>query len=539
MMRTEAVMTRAIASFCFTCATFAILASGCDGKRRDWDSCYTEPCADGGVCTSDHRCVPVPVRLDGGALDGAARRDASPLVDTPALDTMRTDLGDDAPPPVDAAIDVERDVAMVDAPLPVDVAVDLAVDTFAPDAPGTCAMDDDCLDPGLPYCVDRVCVACKTGTQCKGTTPICSAAHTCVSCADVDAGCASPTPACQPASGRCVECLGDGDCIASPEKSFCVAGACAGCGASAADACAKRDPSKPACVAAGACVECTSSAHCTVASKPICDTTAHTCTRCASDSECEALPGGPGVCMGQDGHCATDAETLYVGSTGDVHCSDSGTPGSSTTPYCSLQLAVTAARTRGVPLIVANGSLTGGFLGVTLGAPLTVVGKGAVITPSPGADGISIVGGDLTLRGITVRGSAANATGIGINAAPTSGNAVVLRMEGCTVTDNPGGGILLNGAGFVIENTTISRNGPNPTVWGGISVQNPPAAGPTTFSQVTISDNKQVGLVCGSSLAATHAGAGVLAKGNAGGIEISSVCGIVACAEGSEGCGAR
>jgi hypothetical protein len=198
-----------------------------------------------------------------------------------------------------------------------------------------------------------------------------------------------------------------------------------------------------------------------------------------------------------------------------------------------------AAKSRGIPLLVLHGALSGGFTGVALSAPLTVVGKGAVITPAPGSDGIGIVAGDLTLRGLTLRGSAASSTGIGINAAVTSGNTLVLRMDTCAVTDNPGGGIFLNGAGFVIKNTTVSRNGPNPTVWGGIAVQNPPAGGPTTLSQVTISDNKQAGLVCSASLAAGNAGTGVLATQNLGDIDISSLCGISPCSASSAGCGAQ
>lgn len=525
-------MTRTITFFCFATATVAVLASGCDDRRRDWDSCYTEPCGDGSACNREHRCV--PFYLDAGSLDGGVRVDATSL-DASALDMARADGGADAPTALDGASNGAWDVAMADAPVPVDVAA--AVDTFVPDAPGTCALDDDCSDATLPFCVDQVCVACKTGAQCPGDTPLCSATHTCVSCAAVDAGCALPTPVCESTSGRCVECLGDGDCTASPEKSFCAAGSCVGCAAVATGACAKRDPSKPACAVAGACVECSSSADCTVASKPICDTAAHRCKPCGTDGECSTLGGGPGVCMANDGHCATDGETLYVGSIDGVHCADSATSGSASVPYCSLQLAVMAASSRAIPLLVVTGALTGGFTGVALSAPLTVVGKGAVITPSPGADGISIVDGDLTLRGITVRGSATNSTGIGINAAPTSGNTVVLRMDACAVTDNPGGGILLNGAGFVITNTTVSRNGPNPTGWGGISVQNPPAAGPTTLSRVTLSDNMQVGLACGSGLAASGV-SGVLAKDNVGKIEISSVCGVVGCVDGSEGCGA-
>ncbi len=528
-------MTKAVAFFCVVAGTAVSLAAGCDGRRRDWDSCYTERCAAGHVCTSDHRCV--PRFYEDQPADGGSRPDGAQAVDTPASEAGKGIPSVDAPPPPDAPMDAELDAAVADAPLPVDVGVDRGVDTFVPDAPGSCAVDEDCPLPGQPYCVDRVCVGCRTGAQCHGGTPICSAAHTCVSCAAVDAGCASPTPVCQPESGRCVGCLAEADCTASAEKSFCAGNACVGCAGADSDACAKRDPSKPACGPAGVCVECMNNADCTVTGKPICDTTTHACKRCASDSECQALPTGPGVCMGQDGHCATDSETIYVGSSEGVRCSDSGSPGSAAVPYCSLQLAVMTARSRGVPLVVATGQLTGGFTGVALSAPLTVVGRDAVITPSLGADGISIVGGELTLRGITVRGTAGNTIGIGVNAAPTSGNTVMLRMDGCVVVDNPGGGILLNGAAFVITNTTVSRNGPNPAAWGGIYVQNPPAAGPTTLSRVAIIENNQVGLDCGSSLAATNTGSGVLAKGNVGGVEISSVCGIEPCTDGSEGCG--
>jgi hypothetical protein len=70
-------------------------------------------------------------------------------------------------------------------------------------------------------------------------------------------------------------------------------------------------------------------------------------------------------------------------------------------------------------------------------------------------------------------------------------------------------------------------------------VQNPPAGGPTTLLLVTISDNKQVGLVCSASLAASNAGLGVLATGNVGNIDISSLCGIAPCAVGSAECGAQ
>jgi hypothetical protein len=48
-------------------------------------------------------------------------------------------------------------------------------------------------------------------------------------------------------------------------------------------------------------------------------------------------------------------------------------------------------------------------------------------------------------------------------------------MDTCAVTNNPGGGILLNGAAFDIKNTTVTGNGPatfgGATAWGGILVK--------------------------------------------------------------------
>jgi hypothetical protein len=533
------LMTKAIGHFAVAACASALL-SGCDATRIDEGSCWQRLCDVDHFCNGEHRCV---ARLDAGESDSRQSVDVVPAVEVFAVDApVVVDLGRDAAVPqaidaaIDVAVDVEPDVTIVDVAIPVDV----AVDTFIPDAPGTCAIDGDCPTPGLPFCVDGRCVACKTGEQCKGGAPICSADHACVSCALADAGCPAVTPACEADSGRCVECLADVECKGAPDKSFCVAGACVGCTTAAADACAKRDPSNPACLAGGICVECAANDDCTVATKPICDTTTHLCKPCVTDSECESKPGGPGVCMAQqDGRCATDAETIYVASpSGSCPASATGS-GSADAPYCSLQIAVTAAKSRSVPLLVLSGSIVGGFTGVSLSAPLTVVGKNAVITPASGADGISILGGELFLRNITIRGSASTSTGTGISAAATGGNPVVLHLDTCAVIENPGGGIFLNGAAFTIKNTTVIRNGPNSTGWGGIQVQNPPAAGPTTLSQVTLSDNKQVGLACNASLAATNAGSGVLATGNVGGIDISSTCGVVACVAAGPSCGAQ
>jgi hypothetical protein len=113
-------------------------------------------------------------------------------------------------------------------------------------------------------------------------------------------------------------------------------------------------------------------------------------------------------------------------------------------------------------------------------------------------------------------------------------------MDRCKVADNPGGGILLNGAAFDIRNTTVTGNGPNTdsTPWGGIYVQSLPASGATNLTFVTIQNNPGPGLVCASATAIQ--GTGVLATGNTLS-QISTSCGVTSCSplDGGTGCGAQ
>jgi hypothetical protein len=516
----------------------ALALGGCDDTRRDYGSCHTHPCELASqYCNSLFRCVD---KLDSGPVDaGSSSPDVMVAIDTaivwdaPAVELGAVDVAEDAPAIVwvDAGVDMGADA-------PVQVAVDAYVDSLVPDAPWTCATAADCLDPRLPLCVANRCAACSTGSECKGNTPICSASHTCVSCAAVDAGCPSTAPACEVDSGRCIECVSDSQCSYDPDKPLCLAGACGGCVSGAKNACATRSASKPVCLPNGACVECATSADCQVAGKPICDTATNTCKACTGDDQCAAKSIGPGVCLAaQGGRCATDDETIYVGSTGTGTCSDtSANAGSSAMPFCTAQVAVGAAKSKAKSVVVMTGIFASGFTGVSLTQPLTVVGKSAVITPAGYSDGISITGGEIYLRKLTISGAASLQTGIGINAAPTSGNTVTLHMDSCTVTNNPGGGILLNGAAFEIKNTSVTSNGPSSTGWGGILVQDPPAGGPTTLDHVSISNNRQIGLSCGTSIAASNT---VFATGNVGGIDISSTCGVVPCTIAGPTCGAQ
>ena len=496
--RMEARRRSAILALSFTPGLFL----ACDATRRDWGSCQQkqDPCHPGFVCTTDHRCVPA---LDGGGLDGGqADRAVAIDVRTLALDAG-ADLAVDAPvgedsseAPLPAAIDAAVEVAG-DAPsgpglaaasdAAADAPMDLAVDTRVPDAPGTCSANEDCAGP-TPYCVDGRCVACRTSGECQGATPICAFDHACVACALADGGCPATAPACEADSGRCVECVSNDGCL--------------------------------------------------VATKPICDGATNTCMSCTRDEQCAGV--GPGVCMFHlDGRCAADAETVYVGSTATAICSDSAsTAGSAEVPYCTAQKGVLAARAKGRPLVVLAGTLAGGFTGVALTAPLTVVGKGASITPAEFSDGIGITSGELYLRGVSVAGSATLQTGIGINAQATASATLVLHLDGCAVTGNPGGGILLGGAAFDIRNTRVAGNGPGQTSsgtsFGGIRVDSLPATGPTRFELVTIEDNLAPGLSCAGGIT----GDGVLASGNTV-LNIASSCNVVSCATAGPTCGAQ
>jgi hypothetical protein len=234
-------------------------------------------------------------------------------------------------------------------------------------------------------------------------------------------------------------------------------------------------------------------------------------------------------------------ETVYVQNSGT--CSTTATGGTATTPFCFAATGVGTAKTNNKPLVVLMGPLAGGFTGVSLTTPLTVVGKSAVITPTASTDGISVNGGEIYLRNLTVQGSTSLATGIGINAAPAPGSTVTLHMDTCAVTNNPSGGILLNGAAFDIKNTTVSNNGSGTTIggtrWGGIRVDSLPTAGPTTLSLVTVQGNGQVGLSCAGSVTTSSSVLATENNNSTNPADQISGCGFTACTPASTTCGAQ
>jgi len=518
--------------------------AGCDARRRDPGTCFQEDCDPGFMCTKSNQCVRA---MDGGAWDlgqidvrqGMEGGAAPQRIDGSAIDLFS---------PVDTSVDVPITLSPIDGGVALDSATEAATvdaaaldsdpgDSLLPDAAGTCGSNNDCTGKDAPFCVQARCVSCKSSDQCGGGSPLCSASHACVSCAVVDAGCPSATPACEADSGRCLECLGDGDCRRDANKSFCQSGLCVGCGGASATACSARDPGNPVCLPGGTCTECATSNDCKSPAKPICDTTANTCVACTRDDQCQSKVDGPGVCLFQlDGHCATDVESVYVGKNGAGACSDAGA-GSAQMPYCTAQTAIGVAKSAGTPVVVVMGQVSGFSLGA-LSAPLTIVGKGGVITPADYADGVSITRGEVYLRALTVAGNPSGVTGMGISAQAATGATVVLHMDGCTVRDNPGGGILLVGAAFDIRNSKVTGNGPGQTadgsLWGGIHVESLPAAGETSLNLVTIQKNLATGLSCSGAIQ----GRGILATGNTT-LEIGIACAVTSCSTPSPTCGVQ
>lgn len=321
-----------------------------------------------------------------------------------------------------------------------------------PEAPVGCLSDNDCRnDPGGPACdlASHLCVQCVTGGDCRNDP----------------AG-----AACDIGRHVCVECVIDQDCRGDGGPSVCdtTAHACVGC-LPADDPCD--------------------------GTTPICDETAKACRACRGDSECT---GGPHVCVG-DGHCATDAETVYVQKTSST-CT-SGGQGTAATPFCSTVDAVAQLATKSV--IVVRGTLpVGGFDVKTLpvgspSAPVLIVGQsGAMLAPGGNEPaGVHVSGTfDVTVRDLRITGSS-----VGIWAEMGAR----VHVNRCVVNDNVGGGILIDGASYDITNTIIAHNAAVSNsggciAWSGFCVQGTaPAGAPASrFLNDTVASNLGPGVVC-------------------------------------------
>jgi hypothetical protein len=552
------------------CAEDQLIAGRCDDSA---DCTAGQRCEQAGL--NFHRCVPSDAAIDDGGRDGADRpgdlgdRDAvsdrpDAAVDRPVSD-VPVDMG-----PIRCSSNSQCQLAG-DPNRPF-CAGGICVGCQTPDAgtcapphplcdPGSgacvdCASNAQCADPALPYCVNQLCQSCAASggdAGCKlrdPARPICAASGKCAECATNDhcaatpekafcaagtcvgcqlagaSACSGTTPACNATTGACVACLADSDCKVNNAPA-CVGNRCVSCALAPAGRCATIKPASPACGPLGGCVECLTSADCTLAAaRPICNTTTHTCRACTADNECAARsPNDPGICLdNRGGACASEAEVIVVSS--GAGC---GAVGDRATPLCLAQDALGLVKANRA-VVAIHGTVAGFNWVLTSDTPaLTVVGKETAVIAGGAQSGIRIEGpGDVLVRGVTVR--SCDVVGVVATAGAT------LRLRDAYVEGNRGGGILLDGAHFEIRNTTLIDNGPGltgATSWGGILALSI-AGTPARLDNVSIKNNKQVGLAC----AAAIAGAGVYAKNNAGGIDVQDTCAITTCDPESATCGA-
>jgi hypothetical protein len=242
-------------------------------------------------------------------------------------------------------------------------------------ATGTCVAcdgDTDCHDPGHPFCdtSDHQCVQCKTDGECNDGN-FCNGTEACVagSCTHPGNPCVAPQvcdetkdkceqcvtngdcsgvpgdPVCNPQTGTCVACDGDGDCH-DPSHPFCSPGhTCVECrsdgecndgnfcnGTEACVAGTCTHPGSP-CAAPSVCdeggdrcVQCTSDAQCTNPAAPVCDTGGGTCVQCNGDAQCDDgnVCNGGETCVAHTCH----AGTLLGCDDGNPCTADSCNPGS-------------------------------------------------------------------------------------------------------------------------------------------------------------------------------------------------------------------
>jgi hypothetical protein len=146
-------------------------------------------------------------------------------------------------------------------------------------------------DSGPDACSDCPEPECSQDLDCPVTAPVCLE-EKCTPCSD-SAACSAraDTPACDPASGGCVECTSADAAKCSTDSKVCKTGGttCIACNA-AADC---TDPNKPICEA-DACRACTADADCTFAGK-VCRESTGQCVECepnAADATQENCSNG-------------------------------------------------------------------------------------------------------------------------------------------------------------------------------------------------------------------------------------------------------
>jgi hypothetical protein len=219
----------------------------------------------------------------------------------------------------------------------------------------------------------------------------------------------------------------------------------------------------------------------------------------------------------QDARCASDAETAVVIAGGSLP---------------------SVASLAGKDLVVVRGTASGTLVWALSGPQMSIVGQnsGTITGAGAGSAAVHVTGGDLYMRGLTITGGSPGLW--------ADGGAVV-RLDHVDVTNNTAGGILLDGAGFDIRNTTVRGTGPNiagSSAFGGMLIQNVPTstAVPKSLALFTVTSNQQIGVACASGTASllNPTPTSALVSGNTGG-DIAGTCGFTSCATASTTCGAQ
>jgi hypothetical protein len=222
-----------------------------------------------------------------------------------------------------------------------------------------------------------------------------------------------------------------------------------------------------------------------------------------SDAQCVAkLGANPGVC-GLDGHCATDAETIYLQNS--ASCSSSPGNGTAASPYCLSTAAIgdlSATKT----VMVIRGPLAVSNLALSFASkPVLIAGQASakITNPSTGTPPlVNITAGEATLRDLTISN--------GYDAGVSVSNGAILHMDRCYVTGNASNGIITKNSAFDIVNTVIAGDGTGDGAYG-VSLGNY-SGSPVRFAFNTVVNNTGGGVFCGTP--SNYPLTGILANSN-------------------------
>jgi len=239
----------------------------------------------------------------------------------------------------------------------------------------------------------------------------------------------------------------------------------------------------------------------------------------------------------QDGRCATDAETTYVQNSATYTTGAQG--GAAAHPFCSLA-PVLAFLTAQRSLIVVRG--------VVDAATWTLASKSFESTIVGQKSG-TVVG--TTFPALQVSNSALYARALHLKSSFSAGlwafNGASIRLDSMLVDGSQEGGIALTSTSFDITNTTVTGNGPGSSgalIWGGILVLGPPAMGPARLTNVSVTNNKGLGIGC----AVPIVGIDVFAAGNKSDDvfadvntpdDVENICDFASCSPAGPTCGAQ